>query len=79
MGTPINLDVKSVSERIRSPGPWPHLDFRIIGAVLPGGRTRQLNDLVSLSTNPDRAEISGINREVLRARFPDLCGQLDGR
>jgi Sulfotransferase domain len=78
------LPQSNVSNRRRIASPWvSRIALSPLGALLrdmlPGERIQQLRNLVSSSKQPDDAEISGINADVLRERFPDLCDQLDSQ
>lgn len=78
------LPRSNVSEGRSIASPWVSRIARSpLGALardmIPGGRIQQFKNFVSQTTNVDGANVSGITAEALRARFPDLCGELDSQ
>lgn len=78
------LPRSNVSERRKIASPWVSRMARtplgsLVRDMLPSGKIQQIKNVASQSTRRDLPDISGINEEVLRARFPDLCGELDSQ
>ena len=78
------LPLSNVSEQRKMANPWvSRMALSPLGSlvrdILPGGTIQQLKNLVPRSASSDHAEATGINAEILRARFPDHCDQLDSQ
>ena len=80
----LTLPKSNVSKRRRVKPQWvSRLALSPIGALLrdmlPSDKIQQLKSLVAKPKQADDIELEGINADVLRENFPELCDQLDSQ